>query len=287
MPRARTIKYGFFRNELLAEVSVAARLLFIGLWTLVDRAGRALDNPKRIKMQLMPCDAVDCNDLLIELAERGFVIRYEVDSQRYLQVVNFERHQNPHPNEEDSEIPAPPGYAPEPKKAKAVSVKASAVRKSSASAREKLPENREHSPSDPALSPSSSLSLSPSSSAYHSSCDEYRLLPDGPDPIDSDAALQLLSHFRIQARAGDSRLALLIEQQVSRAVLKAACIRTRQAKPTDDVSIAYVVKVIESWKEEAGRIDVRGAAPPAAAREAFAAELTGAVHDRPAIIDLN
>ena len=73
MPRARTIKYGFFRNELLAEVSVAARLLFIGLWTLVDRAGRVLDNPKRIKMQLMPCDAVDCNDLLIELAERGFV----------------------------------------------------------------------------------------------------------------------------------------------------------------------------------------------------------------------
>lgn len=286
MPRARTIKYGFFRNELLAEVSVAARLVFVGLWTLVDRAGRMADNPKRIKMLLMPCDAVDCEALLVELAERGFVIRYEAAGQRYLQVVNFETHQNPHPNEEASEIPPPAGYAPTPKKTRADKTREAGARGPSSSAHEKSPENHEGSASDHALS-LSSLSPPPSMSPSHSSGDEYRSLPDGPEPVDSATAMQLLAHFRIQCRAGDPRVALLVEQRVSRAVVKAACIRTRQAKPAGDVSVAYVVKVIERWKEEAGRIDVRGASPPAAAREAFAAELTGAVRDRPPIIDVN
>jgi len=48
MARSRNIKPGFFRNEMLAECSPLARLLFAGLWCLADRFGRLEDRPKRI-----------------------------------------------------------------------------------------------------------------------------------------------------------------------------------------------------------------------------------------------
>ena len=107
MARARNIKPGFFTNEVLAELPFESRLLFIGLWTIADRAGRFHDRPKRIKMQVFPGDSVDVNELLEQLAKAGFVWRYEVDGERYCQIVNWDRHQNPHKNEVESEIPPP------------------------------------------------------------------------------------------------------------------------------------------------------------------------------------
>ncbi len=107
MPRARNIKPGFFKNEELVEIAFEYRLLFAGLWVLADRCGRLEDRPKRIKMELFPADNVDIDAGLEQLQERGFLIRYEVENQRYIQVLNFERHQNPHKNEAPSSIPAP------------------------------------------------------------------------------------------------------------------------------------------------------------------------------------
>ena len=54
--RARNIKPGFFKNDTLAELEFAARLLFIGLWGLADRAGRLEDRPKKIKAEVFPYD---------------------------------------------------------------------------------------------------------------------------------------------------------------------------------------------------------------------------------------
>jgi hypothetical protein len=105
MARARNIKPGFFRNADLVELSFEDRLLFIGLWTLADRDGRLEDRPKQIKMELFPADSVDCNAMLDSLAATGMVARYEVDGKRYLQVVNFGKHQNPHRDEKASTIP--------------------------------------------------------------------------------------------------------------------------------------------------------------------------------------
>lgn len=107
MARARNIKPGFFRNADLVELSFESRLLFIGLWTLADRAGRLEDRPKQIKMELFPADNVDCNAALDDLASTGMVARYTVDGVRYLQVVNFAKHQNPHRDEKASSIPEP------------------------------------------------------------------------------------------------------------------------------------------------------------------------------------
>lgn len=106
MARARNIKPGFFRNADLVELSVETRLLFIGLWTIADRDGRLEDRPKQIKMELFPEDSVDCNVMLDSLAASGMIARYEVDGKRYLQVINFTKHQNPHRDEKASTIPA-------------------------------------------------------------------------------------------------------------------------------------------------------------------------------------
>ncbi len=107
MARARNIKPAFFTNEVLVELPFATRLLFIGLWTLSDRAGRLEDRPKRIKIELFPCDDFDVNYALNELQDKGFIIRYVANGDRYIQVVNFEKHQSPHIKEAPSTIPAP------------------------------------------------------------------------------------------------------------------------------------------------------------------------------------
>lgn len=103
--RARNIKPTFFQNELLTEIDFAGRLLFIGLWTLADREGRLEDRPKRIKMQLFAMDPVDVDQHLRELAELGFIERYQRDGCEYIQIVNFKKHQRPHSNELQSVIP--------------------------------------------------------------------------------------------------------------------------------------------------------------------------------------
>jgi len=117
MPRARNIKPGFFRNADLVELPFEARLLFIGLWTLADREGRLEDRPKQIKMETFPADNVDCDALIGLLEGIGVVARYEHGGKRYLQVVNFCKHQNPHRDEKASTIPDQHGNLPEPKEA--------------------------------------------------------------------------------------------------------------------------------------------------------------------------
>jgi hypothetical protein len=108
MARARNIKPGFFLNDKLAECDPLARLLFAGLWCIADREGRLEDRPKRIKAEVLPYDDCDPDDLLNQLAQRGFIIRYEVDGNRYIQITNFKKHQNPHVKEAPSIIPPPP-----------------------------------------------------------------------------------------------------------------------------------------------------------------------------------
>ena len=107
--RARNIKPGFFKNDTLAELDFAGRLLFIGLWGLADRAGRLEDRPKKIKAEIFPYDDVDVDSFLGELAKCSFIIRYEAGGNHYIQIVNFDKHQNPHPRETPSNIPAPAG----------------------------------------------------------------------------------------------------------------------------------------------------------------------------------
>ncbi len=107
MARARNIKPALFKNEVLGVADPMATLLFEGLWLLADKAGRLEDRPLRIKGELFPYrDGLDVEGLLRFLATEGFITRYTVGVKRYIQVENFDKHQNPHRNEPESEIPS-------------------------------------------------------------------------------------------------------------------------------------------------------------------------------------
>jgi hypothetical protein len=106
MPRIRSIKYEFFINEELSQTPPLARLLALGLTVLADREGRLEDRPLRLKAQLFPYEEVNCDHLLNELVSAHFIERYSVGDLRYIQILNFSKHQQPHLKEKESVIPA-------------------------------------------------------------------------------------------------------------------------------------------------------------------------------------
>lgn len=107
MARARNIKPGFFSNDALAECEPLARILFAGLWCIADKSGRLEDRPKKIKAEVLPYDDCDADDLLSQLEKHGFILRYSVCNFNAIQILNFEKHQNPHVKEAESTIQAP------------------------------------------------------------------------------------------------------------------------------------------------------------------------------------
>lgn len=82
-------------------------MLFIGLWCLADREGRLEDRAKRIEAEVFPYEKIDIEMHMHALASTTppFIVRYEKNQNRYVQVVNFLRHQTPNNHEKRSEIP--------------------------------------------------------------------------------------------------------------------------------------------------------------------------------------
>ena len=108
MARTRQVKPSFFVNEDMVELPFHTRLLFIGLLTIADRRGILEDRPKKIKMALFPADNLDVDQSLSELDRYNFIHRYEVDGAKYIHIVEFVKHQNPHRDEKPNDMPHPP-----------------------------------------------------------------------------------------------------------------------------------------------------------------------------------
>lgn len=105
MARTRSIKPSFFKNEHLAECEPMARLLFVGLWTLADSSGRMEYRPLRIKAELFPYDACDIVPLMKQLADRRFIVVYQIGEKAYLEIPAFVEHQRCHPSETPEGFP--------------------------------------------------------------------------------------------------------------------------------------------------------------------------------------
>lgn len=106
LARSRNIKPGFFKNEQLGTADPYVSLLFAGLWTLADKSGRLEDRPLRIKAELFPYrENFDINGYLTALVTLGFLHRYKTDGISLIQIINFNKHQNPHHTEKESEYP--------------------------------------------------------------------------------------------------------------------------------------------------------------------------------------
>jgi hypothetical protein len=110
--RIRYLKPDFFTDEDIASLPYETRLFFQGLWCISDRKGRLEDKPAELKVKILPYDDVDPQECLAQLCgenkkEKEFIIRYSVNRDNYIQIINFEEHQKPHHTERESRIPAP------------------------------------------------------------------------------------------------------------------------------------------------------------------------------------
>ena len=100
MPRARNIKPAFFKDAKVVSCSFAARLLFEGMWCIADYKGRFKYVPIEVKMELFAADDVNIDELTGELVTAGLIEKYtDRSGSTLVQVLGFEKHQNPHQNE--------------------------------------------------------------------------------------------------------------------------------------------------------------------------------------------
>ena len=107
MARIRMIKPEFFDDPDIADMSLAARLFFVGLWTQADKEGRLVDDMRRLKARIFPFDDVDVEALAVELHGKDLIRRYHAGEKHgYIWIKNFTKHQRPHPKEPASLIPA-------------------------------------------------------------------------------------------------------------------------------------------------------------------------------------
>lgn len=96
MARIRTIKPDFFTSLTIADLTPEQRLTFIGLWTHVDDAGRAVDDSRLIKAAVWPLDertAADVEQDLAALTESSLITRYVVEGRPYMAVRGWREHQ--------------------------------------------------------------------------------------------------------------------------------------------------------------------------------------------------
>lgn len=113
MPRIRSIKPDFFRHHKLflaeQESRLPLRLSFSGLWTCADKEGRFKWKPVELKLDILPYDDVDFEEVLLALVENGFIEKYEVDGKEYAYIPTFKDHQRITGSEAtaESKIPCP------------------------------------------------------------------------------------------------------------------------------------------------------------------------------------
>lgn len=111
MARIRYLKPDFFEDEHLAQLPFVHRLTYAGLWCLADKAGRLEDSPVKIKARLFSSDLstinkkIDIDKILEDLTHKPFIVRYEAENKKYIEIINFLKHQRPHHTEKNSEIP--------------------------------------------------------------------------------------------------------------------------------------------------------------------------------------
>jgi hypothetical protein len=107
--RIRTIKPDFFTSLTISELTLPARLTFIGLWTHADDAGRCVDDVRLIRAALWALDDRTFGEVekdLEELSGASLIRRYMISGKRYLEITGWSEHQKiSHPSK--SRLPGP------------------------------------------------------------------------------------------------------------------------------------------------------------------------------------
>lgn len=116
MARIRTIKPEIWLSPQIMNLSLGARILFIGLITQADDQGRGIADPRRLKAAVLPADDVTASHVdewLRELAAQRLAVLYESTAHgRLYSLPSWFQHQSinkPKP----SAYPPPPGVVPD------------------------------------------------------------------------------------------------------------------------------------------------------------------------------
>ncbi|HEY2644063.1 MAG TPA: hypothetical protein VGI56_09965 [Galbitalea sp.] len=98
MARIRSIRPEFWVDDKIVDLSLLAKLLFIGLWNFADDDGYIEDSERRIKRMVFPDNNYDIRPAIAELVKSGVVSRATSDQGQLLHVVNLAKWQKPqHP----------------------------------------------------------------------------------------------------------------------------------------------------------------------------------------------
>ena len=89
--KIRGVKPEFWSDEDIVELSIPARLLFIGMWNFACDNGHLADKPRQIKMRVFPADNIDVEPLLQELEALDRIRREDGT----ITIRKFAHHQRP------------------------------------------------------------------------------------------------------------------------------------------------------------------------------------------------
>ena len=113
MPRSRNIKPGFFDNSELGKLHSDIRLLYASLWTLSDREGVVEYDLAVIRRYVFGYKPEITEDMLngyltvITRLDNGrTALLKEYNDKKYLILLNFITHQNPHHTEKKGRLPS-------------------------------------------------------------------------------------------------------------------------------------------------------------------------------------
>ena len=99
MARIRTIKPEFWADEKLGPMDALTRLVFLGLVSMADDAGRLVDSERQIEALLFPYTDDTVREPLANLARAGRIVRgVTASGQRIIQLANWHHQKVDHPN---------------------------------------------------------------------------------------------------------------------------------------------------------------------------------------------
>jgi len=96
MARIRTIKPEFWTSEQILDLSLPARLLFIGLWNFCDDNGVHPASARVLKARVFPADDItvaQVDGLIRELITQGLLIEYSSEDASWWYVTGWTRNQ--------------------------------------------------------------------------------------------------------------------------------------------------------------------------------------------------
>jgi hypothetical protein len=118
MARIRTIKPEFWTSEQILDLSLPARLLFIGLWNFCDDNGVHPASARVLKARVFPADDItiaQVDGLIRELITQGLLMEYSAEDASWWYVTGWSRNQvinRPSASKYPKPPPSPMGEPP-------------------------------------------------------------------------------------------------------------------------------------------------------------------------------